>query len=100
MAPLFPELPSISKGDAAHGSVGGRPGTGMVMPWLVKTLLILAKSRKGRELLFTAALTAAELARDERARNLYAKARTSVNDPALREKLAQHARRVGQTIRP
>ena len=72
----------------------------MLMPWLVKALFILAKSRKGRELLFAAGLTAAELARDERARNLYAKARTSVNDPAFRKKLTGHARRVGQAIRP
>ena len=69
------------------------------MPWLIKGLFILVKTRRGRELLFTAGLTAVELAQGEQARKLYAKARTSVNDPALRQKLARSARRAAQTIR-
>jgi hypothetical protein len=52
------------------------------MPWLVKGLFILVKTRKGRELLFTAGLLVAELAQSDEARKLYAKARTSVNDLA------------------
>jgi hypothetical protein len=69
------------------------------MPWLIKALFILVKTRKGRELLFTAGLTAVELAQREEARKLYAKARASVNDPALRQKLKRSARRAAQTIR-
>ena len=69
------------------------------MPWLIKGLFVLVKTRKGRELLFAAGLTAVELAQGEQARRLYAKARTSVSDPALRQKLTRRARRAAQTIR-
>lgn len=69
------------------------------MPWIVKGLFILAKTRRGRELLFAAGLTAVELARGERARKLYAKARTGVTDPAVRQTLTRTARRAGQAIR-
>jgi hypothetical protein len=48
------------------------------MPLLLKALLVLAKSRRGRELLFAAGLAAGELARSDRARRLYAKVRTGV----------------------
>jgi hypothetical protein len=54
------------------------------MPWVIKALFLLAKSRKGRELAFTAALTAVELAQSERARKLYAKTRTRVNGAVRR----------------
>ena len=43
------------------------------MLWIVKGLLVLAKTRRGRELLFAAGLTAIELAQSDRARKLYAK---------------------------
>jgi hypothetical protein len=46
------------------------------MPLILKGLLILAKSRKGRKLLLTVGLLAAELAQSDQARKLYAKART------------------------
>ena len=69
------------------------------MPWLIKGLFVLLKTRKGRELLFTAGLTAVELAQREEARKLYARARASVTDPAVREKLTRSARRAAQTIR-
>jgi hypothetical protein len=45
------------------------------MLFLVKALLFLGKSRRGRKLLLTAGLLAAELAQSEQARKLYAKAR-------------------------
>jgi hypothetical protein len=48
------------------------------MPWVVKALLVLAKTRRGRKLIFSAMLTAAELAQHEQARKLYAKARAHV----------------------
>jgi hypothetical protein len=70
------------------------------MPWIVKGLLLLAKSRRGRELLLAAGLGAIELARGERARKLYAKARTSVNDPVVRQTVRRSVRRAAQTIRP
>ena len=44
------------------------------MLWLAKALFILARSRRGRKLLITAGVAAAELAQSERARELYAKA--------------------------
>jgi hypothetical protein len=71
-----------------------------VMPCIIKGLLILAKTRRGRKLLFAAVLAVTELAQGDRARRLYSKARTSVNDPAVRQTLTRHARRAAQAIRP
>ncbi len=71
-----------------------------MMPWIVKALFILVKTRRGRELLFTVALAATELAQSDRARNLYAKARTRVSDQAVRQRVTRSARRVAQAIRP
>jgi hypothetical protein len=56
------------------------------MPWLVKGLFVLAKSRKARQLLFVGGLAAIEVAQGEQARKLYAKAGRS-------------ARRAAQAIR-
>jgi hypothetical protein len=70
------------------------------MPWLVKALFILAKTRRGRKLLFGAGLAAMELARGDRARALYAKARTRVDDRAVTETVTRSARRLAQAIRP
>jgi len=70
------------------------------MPWIVKALLILAKTRRGRELLFAAGLAAAELAQGDRARKLYAKARASISDPAVKQTVTRSARRVARAIRP
>ena len=53
------------------------------MPWIVKGLFVLAKSRTGRQLLLAAGVGAVELARSDQARRLYASARTKVIDPAL-----------------
>jgi hypothetical protein len=64
------------------------PATVVVMPWVVKGLFVLAKSRRARRLLFAAGLGAVELAQSEQARKLYGKARTTVNDGARR---AAHA---------
>jgi hypothetical protein len=75
-------------------------GITIVMPWIVKGLFLLVKTRRGRELLVAAGLAAAELARSDRARKLYAKARTSVTDPAVRQALTRNARRAAQAIRP
>jgi len=70
------------------------------MPWILKGLFILAKTRRGRKLLFAAGLAAIELGQSDRARKLYAKARASVNDQAVKQKVTRGARRVAQTIRP
>jgi hypothetical protein len=70
------------------------------MLWIVKGLLILAKTRRGRELLFAAGITAIELAQGDRARKLFAKARTSVDDQAVKQTVTRSARRVAQAIRP
>jgi hypothetical protein len=69
------------------------------MPWILKTLFILAKTRRGRKLLFATGLAAIELAQSDRARKLYAKARASVNDQAVKQKVTRSARRVAQAIR-
>ena len=61
-------------------------GTVVVMPWLVKGLFVLAKSKKARQLVFVGGLAAIELAQGERARKLYAKA-------------GRNARRAAQAIR-
>jgi hypothetical protein len=48
------------------------------MPFILKALLVLAKSKRVRKLLFAATFAAAELAQSPRARKLYSKARTRV----------------------
>ena len=45
------------------------------MPWLVKALLIALKTKRGRALLMAGSSGAVEIARSERARRLYARAR-------------------------
>jgi len=69
------------------------------MPWIVKGLFILVKTRRGRKLLFAAGLAAVELAQGDRAQKLYAKARASVDGQAVRQTVTRSARRVAQTIR-
>ena len=69
------------------------------MLWIVKALLVLAKSRRGRKLLFAVGVGAAELAQGDRARKLYAQARTRVDDLVLRKRLVRSARSVEQAIR-
>jgi len=66
------------------------------MLWFAKALFIVARSRRGRKLLITAGVAAAELARSERARTLYAKALSRVDQQTM----ARTARRVAQAIRP
>ena len=44
------------------------------MPFLLKVLLLSLKTRRGRELLLAGGVSALELARSERARELYARA--------------------------
>ena len=74
-------------------------GITFAMPWILKTLFILAKTRRGRKLLFATGLAAIELAQSDRSRKLYAKARASVNDQAVKQKVTRSARRVAQAIR-
>ena len=70
------------------------------MLWIVKALFLLAKTRKGREALFAVGLGVIEVARGDQARKLYAKARSVVDDPTLKQKVSRSARKVAQTIRP
>lgn len=70
------------------------------MLWILKGLFVLAKTRRGRKLLFAGALAASELAQGDRARKLYAKALNTVNDPAVKQTVTRNARRVAQAIRP
>ena len=64
-------------------------GIALVMPWLVKGLFVLARTRKGRKLLLAAGLGLLDLAQSDQARKLYATARTKVIDPALRQTLTR-----------
>jgi hypothetical protein len=68
--------------------------------WILKGLFVLAKTRRGRKLLFAGALAASELAQGDRARKLYAKAQNTVNDPAVKQTVTRSVRRVAQAIRP
>jgi hypothetical protein len=69
------------------------------MPWLLKALFVLIKTRRGRKLLLTVGLTTVEVARGEQAQKLYAKARTIVHDATVREKVGRNARKVARSIR-
>jgi hypothetical protein len=60
------------------------------MPWLAKALLLALKTRRGRELLLAGGLGAVEMARSERARELYARARGVAAELRLRERLRFH----------
>jgi hypothetical protein len=53
-----------------------RAGITVVVLWIAKVLLVVARSRRGRKLLVAAGVGAAELARSDRARKLYAQARS------------------------
>lgn len=70
------------------------------MPWIVKGLFILAKTSRGRELLFAAGLGIIELAQRDSARKLYAKARTTVNEQTATQALTRNLRRASRAIRP
>ena len=59
------------------------------MPWILKALLLLAKTRSGRKLVLAAGLGMIELAQSEQARKLYANARSKIVDPALRQTLTR-----------
>jgi hypothetical protein len=58
------------------------------MPWLVKALLLALKTKRGRQLLLAGGLGALDIARSERARALYARARKAATDPRRRQKAA------------
>jgi hypothetical protein len=58
------------------------------MPWLVKALLVMLKTRRGRELLFAGGIGALDIARSKRARELYARAWEAAADPRPRQKAA------------
>ena len=62
------------------------------MPWLVKALLLALKTKRGRELLFAGGIGAIEIARSNRARELYTRAWDAVSDPRPRRKAARLAR--------
>jgi hypothetical protein len=48
------------------------------MPWILRALLLVARSKRGRKLLVACALGALELAQSEQARKLYGKVRNTV----------------------
>jgi hypothetical protein len=69
------------------------------MPWLVKALLLVLKTKRGRELLFAGGLGAAEIARSERARRFYARAWDVAADPRPRRKAARLVRSAADRIK-
>jgi hypothetical protein len=69
------------------------------MPWLVKALLLLMKTKRGRRLLFAGGAGAAEIARGERARRFYARAWDVAADPRPRRGAARLARNAANRIR-
>jgi hypothetical protein len=69
------------------------------MPWILKGLLLAMKSKRGRELLFAGALGAYELARSERAKKVYAKARKAARDPRPREIAKSAVRKTAQRVK-
>jgi len=56
------------------------------MPWLAKALLLALKTKRGRELLLAGGMGAIEIARSERARDVYARAWEMAADPRPRRK--------------
>ena len=65
------------------------------MLWLAKALFIVARSRRGRRLLIAAGVAAADLAQSERARQLYARALSRVDQQTV----SRTTRRIAQAIR-
>ena len=59
------------------------------MPWILKGLFVLAKTRRGRKLLVAAGLGAADLVRSDHARKLYANVRAKFTDLAARQNLTR-----------
>ena len=70
------------------------------MLWLAKALFFVARSRRGRKLLIAAGVAAADLAQSERARQLYAKALSRVEEHPVGQSVTRRARRAAQGIRP
>jgi hypothetical protein len=69
------------------------------MPWLVKALLVVLKTRRGRELLFAGGIGALDMARSKRARELYARAREAAADPRLRQEAAELVRDAAAAVK-
>jgi hypothetical protein len=59
------------------------------MPWILKGLFVLVRTRRGRKVLVAAGLGAADLARSDQARKLYAKARAKATGLAARQNLTR-----------
>ena len=71
------------------------PGRYLVaVPWLIKALLLAAKSRRGRRLLVAGVVGAFELSRSAKARKVYAKTWRAAQAGAAR------AKGVATTTRP
>jgi len=69
-----------------------------MVPWLLKGIVLVARSRRGQELLFAGALAAVELARSEQARKVYGKARSGLTDPRPRAFAADLVRKAKQQV--
>ena len=69
------------------------------MPWLVKALLLVLKTKRGRRLLLAGGAGAVEIARGERARRVYIRAWDAAADPRPRHKAARLARNAADRIK-
>ena len=69
------------------------------MPWLAKALLLVLKTKRGRELLLAGGTGAAGIVRSERARRLYARAWEAAADPRPRRKAARIVRNAAASIK-
>lgn len=66
------------------------------MPWILKAVLLAARSRRGRELLFSGMLAAIELAESERMREAYGKVQARLAGLRPRGQVSGLARKVRQ----
>jgi hypothetical protein len=69
------------------------------MPWLLKALLLVLKTKRGRELLLAGGTGAAGIVRSERARRLYARAWEAAADPRPRRKAARVVRKAACAVK-
>ena len=69
------------------------------MPWVVKALLLILKTKRGRELLLAGGTGAAEIIRSERALRVYTRAWEAATDPRPRQKAARLVRSAAAGIK-
>jgi hypothetical protein len=69
------------------------------MLWLAKALFLALRTKRGRELLLAGGMGAVEIARSQRARDLYARAWEVAANPVPRQKAAGFVRRAAGRVK-